>query len=215
MFKIKVIDDKSKIFGVKKVTYSYKDYLPGIEVESKLFTVVLVCEGLTDVEKAKVEMAAELLERAINSPSFKDFVINFYYEEKKCSGVWPFKRCHYEKNYNFDYSRNLSRSQIYECILDGKEIIGDGKIDHIAQIFVKIDRSFKKNVIGYSYPWSSKWQYTYENAFEMMKISNLAGHIGHEYFHRLGFPDSSYSKSKHAVTYECGYFVARYAGELK
>ena len=61
------------------------------------------------------------------------------------------------------------------------------------------------NVVGYGNP-GNKEIYTYRNWFEQFTVAEYAGHITHEWCHKLGF-DHSFQhnrKRKYSVPYAIG-----------
>jgi hypothetical protein len=180
-----------------------------VNLDVEKFSVVVQLDGLNNNEKTAVAKGVEHWVRAWNSPRFESYVKNYAYSEQFCTGALWWKKCKWVNYKEFDYNRGLNNEQIYDCLMSGKEVVGDGKIDHTAQVYLRVDRSNRRGVVGYGYP-GDKWQYTYAWVFKQYSIQALADNLCHEYIHKLGFDDSSYAASRHAVTYSVGEWVEAY-----
>jgi hypothetical protein len=80
--------------------------------------------------------------------------------------------------------------------------------DNEADIFLKIDRTDKPGVIGYTYS-NTKWQWIYSRILREWGAQDIAGNLAHEWCHKIGFEhESSWtSKREHSVPYAIGYYV--------
>jgi len=99
-----------------------------------------------------------------------------------------------------------TNEEVYNKIMSGSETLSP-EVDNEADIFLQIRRKYSRNVIGYTN--GTKFQYTYINWFNKMSIEALAGHLAHEWTHRVCFVHdkrNSYSR-QFSVPYACGYFV--------
>lgn len=171
--------------------------------------VLLSLEGFTsEVEQRKLYLAAKLMESAFNSDQFKNWVLNYSYKyQKQIGGIWPFRKYSYQESFSFYMDNNLTREEIYTTIMSGKE--RGSIIDNEANIFLKIDRSVHRGVIGYTYP-NTKWQYVYSWFIDSSSSQQIAGNLAHEYCHKLGFdhPFKSTSLRPFSVPYAVGHYVS-------
>ena len=64
-------------------------------------------------------------------------------------------------------------------------------------------------MVGYTYR-NTVWQYTYRNWAENMTDEELAGHLVHEWLHKIGGEHAFkiHALRRHTFTYACGYYVA-------
>lgn len=157
------------------------------------FSVAVTACGLSDLEKDKLTIACSHWQDAFNSPDLKYLIINY---PRPFTFLGPFQ--------------GYSNEKVLETILAAKEMLGDGKEDGTAQIYLKIDRSWRsRKIIGYTFP-DSKWQWIYNWAFKSFTLEQIAGNLAHEYCHKLGFNDSSFKKSHDAIPYIVGNFVENF-----
>lgn len=171
-------------------------------------TFVITTEGLKDWEKAKIDKAIVHAERAINSPEFREAILSHTWTERVCRGFLR-KKCSTFTHHNFKFSENLAREQVYQSIIEGKEVLGSGLVDYIGQIFLKVDRSRWRKCVGYTYR-GTRWQWLCAWVLRDYLIERIAANLAHEYCHKLGYPDKSRAASKGCVTYFVSEFVAKY-----
>jgi hypothetical protein len=176
------------------------------------FKVKIEQEGLKQFEIDKVMLAAERIEIVFNSDQFKEWCLNFYWTEKICTGSLWWKKCRIEQRKFFHYNDGLTNFQVYNKIMAGKEDLSSDGVDNEADIFVKVDRSSRRGVIGYTYP-SSKWQYIYGWVLNDWDFTDIASNLAHEWCHKVGF-DHEYNKT-YARQYSVPYAVGYYVGDFK
>lgn len=173
--------------------------------------VILTLEGITNErEREKLTQAARLMEDALNSVEFKQFILNYSYTTKvQVGGFWPFKKYQTKKVWGF-YDTTKSNAEIYATIMSGKEL-GE-EANQNAEIFVKVDRNNRRGVIGYTF-FGSKIQYIYEWFVNSSNIPGIANNLLHEWIHRLGFGHSYRSTPlrPYSVPYAVGGFITRFA----
>jgi hypothetical protein len=156
------------------------------------FNVVISMQGLTDIEKFKVNLAVGHWIRAYNSGKLKGVIVN---HPRPFTYLNKFKKC--------------SKDEIYQAIIEAKEVIGDGKSDGVAQVYLNVDRRNKRGIVGYTYP-STKFQWVYSWVLKRYSPEQIAGNLGHEHAHKIGLGDSSFWKSKDAITYIVGSFISNF-----
>jgi len=173
------------------------------------FKVTVLTKDLSDIENKKIKAAAEHIQRALNSDEFKQFVLNFSYKSTYTTGRLWSKKTYTETINKFDTTK-MTNEEVYQTIMNGAEILSP-QIDHEADICLQIDYKNKKGVIGYTYP-TTQWQYIYNWFFKSATIEEIAGNIGHEFFHKLGFDHAYYNTPtrQYSVPYACGYFISAF-----
>ena len=175
------------------------------------FKMNVISEGLTKNEQDLIKKASDHAELAINSEQFKEWCLNFSWQQQVCTGKLWWKTCTQEVRRYFHYNKNLTNFQIYNSIIDGKEVLGDGEIDNEADIFLKVDRRYSRNVIGYTYS-NTPWQWVYARILNSWGPVDIASNLIHEYCHKLGYEhEYRYTNAReYSVPYAVGYFVQKY-----
>ncbi len=143
-----------------------------------------------DEEKRKLDLVLDAMGAAINSVSFRDFILT------------------HEK---FDTANNLSNREIYDTILTGNEDNGEGN-DEEADLDLVMIGQFNEDIIGYTRQGRI---YIYRNKFTEKSISELAGFYAHEYCHLLNFDDPTTTGPAYNVPYEVGSIVMQLATEAE
>jgi len=172
-----------------------------------MFKVKVTKEDLTKGEQYLIDRAAKHFQECFNSVEFRQFVLNFKFESTYKTGFWPFRRCVEFKDNRFHYT-DISNRAVYKILMSGKEIL-DGKIDQTANIYLKIDRGFTRNVVGYTYA-NTKWQWLYKWVLDSWDYKDIAGNLAHEWSHKAGF-DHEYNYTylrEYSVPYAVGTFVS-------
>lgn len=140
----------------------------------------------TDIEK--LDVALELLSNAINSVEFKHNI---------------------EQHEPFDTVEHYSNVEIYNIIMSGDEADTNGGIDHEADLNLTLDLRISTDAIGYT---KHERIFTFQNFFEQLEPTKLAGHYAHEYCHTLGFADpSNLDELERNVPYEVGRIIEEIA----
>lgn len=174
-----------------------------------MFKVKLITEELTEKELVKVNLAAQKMEMVFNQPEFKDFILNYSYNSSYTTGHLWWKKTYYTRQTGFA-STDLSRDQIYQKLMSGREDLSS-EMDQEADIFLRVDRSNRRGVIGYTSP-STKWQTIYGWALSRYSIDFITGNLAHEWCHKVGFAHDYYSTASrpYSVPYAVGDFVANF-----
>ena len=173
------------------------------------FSVVIDVSNLGDSDRRKVMLAVDHWIKTFNSPEFETFIKNYTWTETTCKGWFRWKTCQSFIRQTFTFAENYLRGEVYDILIGGKEALGDGSIDHTAQVYLKIDERNRRGIVGYTTA-DTKWQWIYRWAFDSFTIEEIANNLAHEYCHKCGFEDSSYALSRHAVTYAVGEFVGNF-----
>lgn len=184
------------------------------EGDTKL-KVRLQTTNFSEKDHIKLQDAINHMAIALSSNDFKEFVLDFSYKVKVCKGTRPCRTCktvtRYGMSYNdLDEKENLTQHQIYEAIMSGGERLIPEK-DKEADIFLVLDKRYKKGVLGYTYPSTVK-QWIYKSFFMDATYKEVSQNLTHEWIHKIGFghPSKKTSKRKYSVPYACGYFVRDY-----
>lgn len=173
------------------------------------FKVSIATEGLSATENAKIKLATIHLSGVLNSDEFKQFVLNYSYKNTYTTGRLWNKKTHTEIVNHFE-STHMTNEQVYQTIMNGAESLSP-EIDYEANVYLKIDRRNKHGVIGYTYP-TTQWQYIYNWFFKSATVEEIAGNLGHEYCHKLGFNHAYYNTPtrQYSVPYAIGYFISAF-----
>jgi hypothetical protein len=173
-----------------------------------MLEVKIVTEGLTDKENAYIECAAKRMEYVLNHEKFKEWCLNYSYDYVYSTGRLWWKKTFKEHRICFANNQGLTNYQVYNKIMSGAETL-DPDLDEQADIYIKVDRSNKRGVIGYTYP-NTKWQWIYHWVLDSWSINSIAGNLSHEWCHKIGF-DHDFSNTPirpFSVPYAVGSFVA-------
>lgn len=160
------------------------------------FTVNLTYRRkLSRRDEIKFEKAVTLWKKTWNSQEFKDAFMSY---EREVGGYWvKIKPSRWKvwtwywhwvkgtKAKGFLETNGLSTEQAYEKLMSGSESLSP-EIDNEADVYIDIDESFTKNVVGYTSPWV-KLQNIYRKFFNMYDEFDLLVNTVHEYLHKLGF----------------------------
>jgi hypothetical protein len=181
-----------------------------IELKGELINLKLRHTNFNESEARKVQEATEHFHEAINSPEFKEFMLNFSYEVQSCSGRWCWRKCSVTDRSEFKRNNGLSNEGVYNQLLTGEETLRPG-VDREIDVDLELDRRYKRGVLGYTYS-SSKSQWIYNSFFRNGEVHDVAGNIAHEWVHKMGYGHASKDNStrKYTVPYAVGYFVRDY-----
>jgi len=168
----------------------------------------LTTEGLTEKEKYLCNQAVAIAEQRLNSEEFRDFILTHSYIRKTYTGKLWWKKEHAERIFSFE-SCEYTRAQIYQSIMDGREVLSP-ELDNEADIFLKVDPRSSRSVIGYTYP-NTNWQWIYRKVLNSWGPKDVAGNLVHEWCHKLGFGHTyDYTVNRqYSVPYAVGYFVSK------
>lgn len=174
------------------------------------FKVKIEYEGLNYDEIHKLEYASQIFADAISSEKFKDFCLNFSYEEHFYTRRW-FRKVHTGSKIHHGFKgTHLTNQQVYDTIMSGKETLS-GVIDNTANVYLRVDRRNKRGVVGYTYG-NTKWQWVYSWVLRYGP-EMLAANASHEWCHKAGF-DHAYrwnSTRQYSVPYAIGQFVQEFS----
>jgi len=170
------------------------------------FKVRLLVENFKEHEELMLKKAVKLMARALGDIMFKEYCINYRYKIKHFKWTWSGKKTWYKEYKGFFDVGNLTQHQIYCQVMKGEEVLSEDGEDGEADIFLRIDRSDKPGVIGYTYP-SSIWQWIYSRIFREYGPETVAGNLAHEWVHKLGFSHKKKKRKKHTPPYAIGYYV--------
>lgn len=139
-------------------------------------------------EIEKLDLALELFSHAVNSVHFKNSI---------------------ETHPPFDTVANLTNKEIYTTIMNGDEVGGGRDIDEEADLNITMDLRNSTDAIGYT---KDERIFTFQNFFQQLDPTKLAGHYAHEYCHTLGFADpSNLDELERNVPYEVGRIIEEIA----
>lgn len=178
-----IIIKKTDVYGVR------------LEIKSRV----------SDKELDKLDQAALVMVKAVSSPQFKEFCEGYTYRVKKYRWEGLKKVYWYEDFEGFWENEGKTQIEIYNNILMGNEVL-DPTVDYEADIHLKVDRSYKQGVIGYTYP-SKKTIWIYEWVLKEKDPEYIAGFYLHEVCHKLGYSHDSGKRKKHTVPYACGNYI--------
>ena len=157
--------------------------------------LTLVQFSLTDQEK--VEAAADLVKRVIQTQEFKDAIVGFTYNGKK----------------TFVDNNGLTNLQIYDRIIIAAERLTPAK-NYTLDAEIKLYYE-DTNTIGYTYPSTTRI-FMNKKYFNRYTPYQVAGNLTHEWLHKMGFTHAvaSTSSRPYSVPYAVGYIVRQLAAEL-
>lgn len=158
--------------------------------EALIFDAKIDVFNFEAADEEKLHKAVEIIKKVVGSVEFRDKVINYTYQGKK----------------QFVDNKNLTNSEIYQILLNGKENLKP-EVDHEMDLELELYYSWK-NTVGYTYPNALRI-YMNTKYFDPFTPSEVAGNVFHEWTHKLGFEHaSSYSVSRDSsVPYAIGYLI--------
>jgi hypothetical protein len=154
-----------------------------------------VKENFDPKRLVKLDTATEMLARVLSSAEFAARVLAF----------------------NFADDSGRTNPEILQCILDGAESLDpdkDGEVDLTLSLYWA---PFWKRyaVVGYTNGYTRKiWCNAYW--FDRMSPAEIAGNLGHEWTHKLGFEHdfSRTARRPRSVPYMVGDLIAELAAKL-
>lgn len=169
--------------------------------------------GFSGSNLKKLNDAVQILERVVNSPEFKEKVLNYKWKTTYTTGKLWWKSTVTESGDTFRYNNNLTNQQVLDSIMSGAEVLSPEK-DHEIDIDIAIAYT-RGSVIGYTYSntlktWIASWFVSQEDA------ASIAGNLFHEWLHKLGFDHEYYFNPlrEFTVCYALGYEVERMGKQL-
>ena len=184
-----------------------------IEKEHNNFKLKLELQDYKESEVELITNAAHWMVLALGDPEFETFCRNHEYEVEKSTGWWFWKNTWTEKKIGFHENEGLTGYQIYTRLMEGAEMEPDTtEIDHEADIFLKIDRSYNPGVIGYTYS-NTRWQWIYQRIIDSWGAQDISGNLAHEWCHKIGFEHSSEwtEDRRYTIPFAVGYYVRDFA----
>jgi hypothetical protein len=175
----------AKSFYPHEQQYLVPDSVTTAQLEVKVMQI----RGFDTESLKKLQASLALLEKVVNSEEFKNRIINF----KNNKGQRAFAS-----------NNGKTNEQIYEIFMDGKEILQPntpGEMNFWLSLYY---RRFSR-VVGYTSPSTNvisiNWKY-----FRYYEIHEVAGNLGHEWVHKIGFDHRSASEHDSAP-YAIGYII--------
>lgn len=153
-------------------------------------------QGFSDTARIKLDAAFEVLEKVVNSETFKEKVINF----KNTKGERAFAS-----------NRGKSNEEIYELFMDGREVL-QMETPGEMNFYLKLYHKWWSKVVG----WTNgnintihiNWKF-----FKRYAPNEVAGNLAHEWTHKLGFDHRSAAEHDSAP-YAIGYIVEDLARQV-
>lgn len=152
--------------------------------------------GYAPAERAKLDQATTLLANVLNSQQFKDAVLAARFDGKPGFA-----------------SDDRSPAEVYATIRAAKESFTD-QADGVVNMNLELrDLSwFQRHVVGYTTPGSDTLT-TNRRFYSGMDAAEIAGHLGHEWLHSVGFEHdfNATARRPSSVPYEVGELIERLA----
>jgi len=111
---------------------------------------------------------------------------------------------------SFIERNGLSNQQIYDLIMSGNDT-QEGP-DREVDLELRFYYRWWSKVIGYVLPNGE--QYLNGKFLDRMSAANVAGNLGHEYCHKLGFIDPNRDREQ-SVPYKVGYLIEELAAQIE
>jgi hypothetical protein len=148
--------------------------------------------GFSPLEKQKLDRAMVKLGQVLNSREFKDAVLSHRFEGKPGFA-----------------NDSRTPAEVYAVIRAAKETftqVADGEVD--LNVELKSLSWFQRGVVGYTTP-SSDTVTTNRRFYSGFDESDIAGHLGHEWLHKLGFEHDfkATARRPHSVPYALGELI--------
>lgn len=160
---------------------------------SHAFDVTLKLKGFNEEQEQKIFEAITLIKKIVLSPDFKAAVLSKSFNNE----------------FTFKDNAGLSNQEIYQKILDGKELVGSNTAANgIMDLELELYRDDESKTIGYTYPQISH-VYINEKFLNRFRPYEVANNLFHEWLHKIGF-DHSVERTperEHSVPYALGYIV--------
>ncbi len=152
--------------------------------------------GYSTTERQKLDRATDLLAKVLNSKEFRDGVLGATYGGKPGFA-----------------SDDRSPQEIYDTIRAAKESYtdaADGEVD--LNLDLRSLGWFSRNVVGYGTEGGDTIT-TNRRFFSSFDAAEVAGHLGHEWLHKIGFEHdfNSTARRPESVPYELGELIEKLA----
>jgi hypothetical protein len=167
-----------------------------IKNPEKVFTAKIKATNYTAAQQAKLDKAMAAIEKVVNSPEWKNRVVNNTYNKKATP---------------FDSNKGLSNEQIFEKLFAGAESLIPA-VNY--QMDLTVTMYYKSNsVVGYTTP-SSMIVNTNSKFHDKFDACEISGNLYHEWTHKMGFDHAS-AKSYNSVPYSLGYAMRDFCYSMK
>lgn len=171
-------------------TVEVVESVESVEVDEEIYgnkkvkVVLKQASNFTPDQTYKLVKAFAIMESVFNSQVFGEWCTNSKFTTTKDSG-----------------------EQVFRKLLMADQGNGD-EVDYEAEFYIEIDNSWKPltKVVGWTNP-GTKWQWVNQKFFNNFTEVELAGHLAHEYCHKIGYAHKSASDHK-SVPYSVGYKVS-------
>lgn len=152
--------------------------------------------GYAPSERQKLDQATDLLARVLNSREFRDGVLSATFEGRPGFA-----------------SDTRSPQEVYDVIRQAKESYtdaADGEVD--LNLELRSLGWFSRNVVGYGTEGGDTIT-TNRRFFSSFDAAEMAGHLGHEWLHKVGFGHdfNPTARRPESVPYELGDLIERLA----
>ena len=153
--------------------------------------------GYSALEKQKLDRGMVKLAQVLNSREFKDAVLGHTFQGKPGFA-----------------SDARTPAEVYAVIRAAKENFTaavDGEVD--LNVELRSLSWFQRGVVGYTTP-SSDTVTTNRRFYSGFDETDIAGHLGHEWLHKLGFEHDfkATARRPHSVPYALGELIESLAG---
>lgn len=182
-------------FFILLVASHAKAFVP---TEAFTFDFNIRTVNMSPMKQEKLYSSIELLQHVFASEEFRERILNHKFEGRK----------------TFSMNKGLTNREIYEMILSGIEKLHPEE-NNAMDVEIELYSDFESTVLGYTYPRSKRiWMNT--KYFNKHTAAEVAGHLTHEWLHKLGFDHERERNEdrKYTVPYAVGYIVKELAREL-
>ena len=163
-------------------------------------------------ERARIDSALVLVRQVINHPAFRDAVLAY-------GGGEP------GRSFVDDEGRTLASSnrEVWETFTraaEGYEPVPDGEMDLYLvgkHQFLRWPFAWPAYPVGHGYGDKSRPIYTYHTWLRGNSVNDLAGHIVHEWSHKIGYDhEGDYTDNRPcSVPYALGRMVVHFSAQLQ
>ncbi len=156
--------------------------------------------GYADKNLETLNESLKLVEKVINTEAFKDKVLNFTMPNGKVTFFYR------------PWHKKYSNAEVLDLIYSASEEY-DGGQKGVIDLYLHLEPGGDGSVVGYGNE-GDKWINTYETPFAGMSRPEIAGHIFHEWLHKIGFVHDFYDvpKRRYSVPYAVGEIMEQLAG---
>lgn len=167
-------------------------------------------KGFSDDDTTKIDQAAAVMEKVLNSDDFRQAVIGFTYQNKP-----QFSNNEIADAGGHTIAHDMTNQQIYDTLMASREtyLNNTDLIAHLNLTLYSPPFYKKWSVVGYGYPGKPQI-FMNQNYFNSYSVADVAGNIAHEWTHKLGF-DHDYNRTPnrpYSVPYAIGCIVEKLGG---